>query len=87
NVRAFLLVKDQHAYCSSATGDMDEPMKRLIPGIDINKTTDMVILPGTPMMPTQPVIALWFRSPLLDNRGVLATLNINLAPYMLYTTQ
>ncbi|WP_342324372.1 cyclic di-GMP phosphodiesterase [Kosakonia sp. BYX6] len=87
NVRAFLLVKDQNAFCSSATGDMNEPMKDLVADIDLNKTTDMVILPGTPMMPDNPVIALWFRSPLLDKRGVFATLNINLTPYMFSASQ
>lgn len=87
NVRAFLLVKDQKAFCSSATGAMDVPMKTLVPEIDLTKPTDTVILPGTPMMPDKPAIALWFRSPLLDNRGVFASLNINLTPYMLYTSQ
>ncbi|WLI77789.1 cyclic di-GMP phosphodiesterase [Kosakonia sp. H02] len=87
NIRAFLLVKDEKAYCSSATGEMDESMKALVPDIDLNKSTDMVILSGTPMQPDSPAIALWFRSPLLDNRGVFASLNITLAPYMLSSSQ
>lgn len=87
NVRAFLLVKDRTAFCSSATGEMSLAMKDLVPEIDLDKATDMVFLPGTPMMPDKPAIALWFRSPLLDHRGVFTTLNINLAPYTLYATQ
>lgn len=87
NVRAFLLVKDQRAFCSSATGEMSMAMKDLVPDIDLTKNLDMVLLPGTPMMPNKPAIAVWFRSPLLENRGVFATLNINLTPYMLYTSQ
>lgn len=86
NVRAFLLIRDQNAVCSSATGAMDVPMARLVPEIDINKMTDMAILAGTTMMPDKPAIALWFRSPLLEQRGVFAALNINLSPYMLYTS-
>lgn len=87
NVRAFLLVKERYAFCSSATGEMHLAMKELVPDIDLEKTSDMVLLPGTPMLPDKPAIALWFRSPLLDQRGVFATLNINLAPYTLYTSQ
>ncbi len=87
NVRAFLLVKDQRAFCSSATGEMSMAMKDLVPDIDLTKNMDMVLLPGTPMMPNKPAIAVWFRSPLRENRGVFATLNINLTPYMLYTSQ
>lgn len=87
NVRAFLLVKGQNAICSSATGVMNVPMKDLVPDIDLNKATDMVVLPGTPMMPDKPAIALWFRSPLLDDRGVFASLNINLTPYMMYSSE
>ncbi len=86
NVRAFLLVKGQNAICSSATGVMNVPMKDLVPDIDLNKATDMVVL-GTPMMPDKPAIALWFRSPLLDDRGVFASLNINLTPYMMYSSE
>ncbi|WP_312687953.1 cyclic di-GMP phosphodiesterase [Kosakonia sp.] len=87
NVRAFLLVKDQNAVCSSATGVMNVPLKQLVPDIDVNKATDMVILPGTPMMPDKPAMALWFRSPLFDDRGVFVSLNINLSPYMLYSSE
>ncbi len=87
NVRAFLLVKDQNVFCSSATGEMNVPMKKLVPDIDLTKSSDAALLPGTPMMPDKPAIALWFRSPLLDNRGVFVTLNIVLTPYTLYTSQ
>lgn len=86
NVRAFLLVKDDNAFCSSATGAMHMPLQDMVPGIDLHKNVDMVILPGTPMMPDKPAIAVWFRSTLLDNRGVFATLNVNLTPFLLYTT-
>ncbi|WP_039058714.1 cyclic di-GMP phosphodiesterase [Enterobacter sp. Bisph1] len=87
NVRAFLLVKDSYAFCSSATGEMRMAMKDLVPDIDLQKNSDMVLLPGTPMLPDKPAIGFWFRSPLLDHRGVFATLNINLTPYSLYTSQ
>ena len=65
NVRAFLLVKNDNAFCSSATGVMHVPMKDLLPEIDLHKDFDMVILHGTPMLPDKPAIAMWFRSPLL----------------------
>jgi len=87
NVRAFLLVKGENAVCSSATGVMNVPMRDLIPDIDLHKDTDMAILTGTPMMPDKPSVVMWFRSPLLDDRGVFASLNINLTPFILYATQ
>ncbi len=37
NVRAFLLVKDKIAFCSSATGPMDTPLTDLVSNIDIRK--------------------------------------------------
>ncbi|ASC25780.1 hypothetical protein AM420_002972 [Klebsiella pneumoniae] len=36
NVRAFLLVKNGIAFCSSATGAMNTPLSQLIPAIDIS---------------------------------------------------
>ena len=87
NVRAFLLVKDGIAFCSSATGAMDSPIQSLIPGLDISKKIDMEIQSGTPMMPTKPAIMIWYPHPSLDNSGVFASLNINLAPYLLYTAR
>jgi hypothetical protein len=64
---------------------MHVPMKDL-PEIDLNKDFDMVILPGTPMMPDKPAIAMWFRSPCLMTAAFLS-LNVNLTPFLLYTSQ
>lgn len=87
NVRAFLLVKDEIAYCSSATGDMSLPLNEFVPDIDQNKDIDISFLQGTPMLPGKPAIAVWFRNPLLAGRGVFTTLNVNLTPYLLYTSR
>lgn len=87
NVRAFILVKDGIAFCSSATGPMDSPLTDLVNDIDTNKHLDMAILPGTPMMPNKPAIALWMQSPLLDGRGILTTINVNLTPWLLYSAR
>lgn len=87
NVRAFLLVKDKKAFCSSATGGMDTFLHDLVPRLDINKEIDMAFLPGTPMMPNKPAMVIWYRNPLLINSGVFTSLNINLTPYLLYTAR
>lgn len=84
NVRTILLIKDQKAFCSSATGIMDVPLHDLAPDIDLNKSNDTTMIMGTPMMPGKPAIALWFRNPLINHRGVFVLLNINFTPYMLY---
>lgn len=87
NVRAFLLVENGNAKCSSATGDMNVPLKQLVPQVDVNKAMDLTILPGTPMMPQRPAFALWVRSPLLENRGVFTSINASLMPWILYSSR
>nr|WP_318380954.1 cyclic di-GMP phosphodiesterase [uncultured Enterobacter sp.] len=87
NVRAFLLIRNQNAFCSSATGVLDAPLKDLVPGLDLTKDRDMEVLPGTPMMPDKPAIAMWFKSPILDDRGVFVSINVNLTPYLISTTR
>ncbi|HEB4874614.1 TPA: cyclic di-GMP phosphodiesterase [Kluyvera ascorbata F0526] len=87
NVRAFLLVKDNIAYCSSATGPMSLGLKELVPDLDLTKSHVMGIVPGTPMMPTTPAFVLWVKSPLLENRGIFASINANLMPWVLYSSK
>ncbi|VFS44447.1 diguanylate phosphodiesterase [Enterobacter cancerogenus] len=87
NVRAFLLVRDSNAFCSSATGPMQVPMQELIPDLNITKQIDMALLPGTPMLPNKPAIAIWHRNPLVKDGGVFTSVNLNLAPYLLYTSR
>lgn len=87
NIRAFLLVKDDVAYCSSASGSISLPMKKIAPDIDTHKMMDIDILENTPLQPEKPAIAVWFSNPLLDGRGVFTTLNVNLKPYIIYTTR
>ena len=74
NVRAFLLVKDKMAFCSSATGPMHVPLSELVPKIDATKAVDMALLPGTPMMPKKPAIVLWHRNLLMKDGGYLPPL-------------
>ena len=87
NVRAFLLVRDGAAYCSSATGKLHLPLRNLAPDIDTHKTVDISIIPGTPMMPDKPSIVMWFGNPLMEGRGIVTTLNVNLTPYLVYTAR
>ncbi|WP_368541820.1 cyclic di-GMP phosphodiesterase [Enterobacter soli] len=87
NVRAFLLVRDKNAFCSSATGAMNVPMEELIPELHISKPVDMALLPGTPMLPKTPAIAIWYRNPLVKDGGVFTSVNLNLTPYLIYTAR
>ncbi|MEO3991047.1 cyclic di-GMP phosphodiesterase [Pseudocitrobacter cyperus] len=83
NIRAFLLVKEGHAFCSSATGAMDIAISDLVPSLDLSQNKAMAILPGTPMMPHRPAFILWVRSPLLADRGVFTSIDANLMPWIL----
>lgn len=87
NVRAFLLVKDKIAFCSSATGPMNTPLTDLVPEIDLKKPIDMALVPGTPMMPNKSAIVLWYRNPLVNDGGIFTSINLNLTPYLLYTAR
>ena len=87
NVRAFLLVRNKMAFCSSATGPMNAPMEELIPELHITKQIDIALLPGTPMLPNRPAIAIWYRNPLVKDGGVFTSVNLNLTPYLLYTAR
>lgn len=87
NVRAFLLVKDNIAFCSSATGAMNVPLTELIPTLNTTKSVDMALLPGTPMLPDKPAIAIWYQNPLVKGGGVFTSININMTPYLLYTAR
>ncbi|AYN29596.1 Rtn family protein [Buttiauxella ferragutiae ATCC 51602] len=87
NVRAFVLVRNGEAYCSSATGSMLMDMHQIVPDIDLNQSVDIDILHGTPMMPGKPTVTAWFKNPVIAGRGVFATLNVDLTPYLLFSTR
>jgi sensor c-di-GMP phosphodiesterase-like protein len=62
-------------------------MHQLVPDININENIGLDIMQGTPMMPGKPTIAAWFKNPVMEGSGVFATLNVNLTPYLLFTTR
>lgn len=86
-VRTFVLVKDGFAYCSSATGDMMLGMSHIYSEIDWQKPLDMALQEGTPMVPEKPAVAVWLRQPGPGNTGILATLDLTLAPYLLLSSR
>ncbi|MGL5384513.1 MAG: cyclic di-GMP phosphodiesterase [Serratia sp. (in: enterobacteria)] len=86
-VRTFVLVKDNFAYCSSATGNMMLGTSQLYPDIDWHKPLDMDLQQGTPMVPERPAVAVWLRHPGANNTGVLATLDLTLAPFLLLNSR
>lgn len=85
NVRAFLLVREGVAYCSSATGEMHKNVQDMVPVLKTRKLIDLALISGTPMLPTKPAIAVWYRHPHIQGSGVFATLNLNLTPFLLYS--
>ncbi|TBL73509.1 cyclic di-GMP phosphodiesterase [Obesumbacterium proteus] len=83
-VRAYILVRDGIAVCSSVTHSMSSPASKIYPKIDLNRDSDMVLQQGTPLVPDRPVIAFWHSIGDGTRTGVLLTLDINPAPYMLF---
>lgn len=83
NLRAILLVKEGNAFCSSATGSFNLPLNVIAPLSNISRDIDLQLMPGTPLQPNKPALALWIKNPGSLQSGVFATLNITLAPYQL----
>ncbi|WP_181016848.1 cyclic di-GMP phosphodiesterase [Pantoea agglomerans] len=83
NLRAILLVNEGNAFCSSATGSFNLPLHVIAPLSDISRDIDLQLMPGTPLQPNKPALALWIKNPGSLESGVFATLNISLAPYQL----
>lgn len=83
NLRAILLVNEGNAFCSSATGSFNLPLNVIAPLSDISRDIDLQLMPGTPLQPNKPALALWIKNPGSVQSGVFATLNITLAPYQL----
>lgn len=81
NIRAILLVSQNIAFCSSATGSMHVSVAQLSPDTQTGKEIDIQLLPGTPMVPGKPAIAVWLKTG--SGSGVLTTVNINLTDYLL----
>lgn len=86
-VRTFLLVKNGFAYCSSATGGMMQTLKSIYPEIDPRQTRDLKFQQGTPLVPGKPAVAVWLRHPGEQDTGVVATLDINLMPYLRFVSR
>lgn len=83
NLRAILLVNKGNAFCSSATGSFNLPLNVIAPLSDISRDIDLQLMPGTPLQPNKPALALWIKNPGSLQSGVFATLNITLSPYQL----
>ncbi|UEG75635.1 cyclic di-GMP phosphodiesterase [Pantoea agglomerans] len=83
NLRAILLVNEGNAFCSSATGSFNLPLNVIAPLSDMSRDIDLQLMPGTPLQPNKPALALWIKNPGSVQSGVFATLNITLAPYQL----
>ncbi|SUB15890.1 phage resistance protein [Pantoea agglomerans] len=64
-------------------GSFNLPLNVIAPLSDISRDIDLQLMPGTPLQPNKPALALWIKNPGSLQSGVFATLNITLAPYQL----
>lgn len=83
-VRDFSLVHNGQVYCSSAIGKMSLSVEDIFSGIDWHKPLAIQLEQGTSFIPNRPVIAVWYRNPDMSDSGILATIELTLAPYMLF---
>ncbi|PIJ49450.1 phage resistance protein [Erwinia sp. OLTSP20] len=83
NIRAILLVRNNAAFCSSATGNMWVNINDISPETNTDNAIDIRLTAQTPMVKNKPAIIFWVKNPRNAQSGVMATLNINLTPYLL----
>ncbi len=76
-------MKDGNAFCSSATGSFFQPLSAISARTDTTRDRDIRLLPGTPMQPTKPVLAIWIKQPGTLQSGIFTTLNLSLADYQI----
>lgn len=81
-VRSFTLVRENIARCSSATGQMNLPVVQIYPELNQRLPLDIKAQQGTLWVPDRPAIAVWLAHPDRPGDGILATLDINLTPYL-----
>ncbi|CAO96315.1 cyclic di-GMP phosphodiesterase [Erwinia tasmaniensis] len=87
NIRYILLVNNNAAFCSSASGPMNNEIHQISPFTNDNKAVDIRLVSGAPMLRGKPAMVLWLRNPTTPGNGVLATLNLNMTPYLLLASQ
>ncbi|QUG75058.1 cyclic di-GMP phosphodiesterase [Erwinia sp. E602] len=87
NIRAILLVKNDIAFCSSATGPMSLSIHQISPFTDASQSRDIRLIAGTPMVRKQPALVLWLANNSRADSGIFTTLNIDLTPYLLLTSR
>ncbi|AUX73149.1 cyclic di-GMP phosphodiesterase [Erwinia pyrifoliae] len=87
NIRAILLVNHNNVVCSSATGTMSMDIHKISPYTNANESTDTHLISATPMQKDKPAMVLWLKNAALPGSGILTTLNINMAPYLLLTSR
>ena len=60
--------------------------ENLYQDIDWDLPLDLKLQQGTPIVPNKPAVAVWLRHPGEQATGILATLDIDLMPYLLFTS-
>lgn len=87
NIRYILLVNNNIAFCSSATGPMNVDVHQISPFTNDNKSMDIRLVYGTPMLRGKPAMVLWLKNTNVPGSGILTTLNLNMTPYLLLASR
>lgn len=83
DIRTLILVRNGQAWCSSATGAFQLPVRNFAHSLVLSRPHDIALVGGTPMLPHRPAILLWLQHPEASNQGILATLDVNMTPLLL----
>lgn len=85
-IRVLMLARNNIVYCSSAIGSSELQLSTLFPSIDPRKTLDIQLQQGTPVVPSRPILVYWLRTPGEENAGIIAIIELNMSPYLLFTS-
>ncbi|QHM71721.1 cyclic di-GMP phosphodiesterase [Mixta intestinalis] len=86
-IRTILLVRHGDIWCSSATGALRLPVRTFSSSLNYSRSRDLRLVAGTPMMPNSPAFLLWLSRPDVPDEGIVATLDLNIAPLLLLAAQ
>jgi len=86
-IRAIMLVNSGTIFCSSATGSQSREAASVFPTIDMTRALDVRVMASTRMVQNKPSIVFWLADDNQQAYGIIATLNVNLSPYLLLASR
>lgn len=87
SIHTILLVSNNQVYCSSATAETGLKTATRFPELDTRKAIDIRLIPTTAKVSNRPALLMWLANQQTPGSGIIAMVNINLTPWLLFTAR